>query len=215
MVTLASVKARIVAPTLHWLGLRSGFSSWLASRQRVFRILLCARLARLSGSERREFAREVGAPDHEPDALESWMKSLRFGRRRGVEAALRARPPGFEASPQERMAFDTMKWEELRRLDPELITVGSHTMTHPILTRLDPQDVCAEIVDSKRILEDRLGRAVDYFCYPNGAYDSITVDCVRAQHSAAVTTDDGPSSSSFHQRNFLWSACGSCPSQVG
>lgn len=281
---LGLVKVRIVAPTLHWLGFRSGLSSWLASRQQAFRILMfhgvddleyrtdafeqqllflrrhfsvvpiqtivehleartsasrrevaltfddglrnnativypilerlgvpatffvCpglmdrgnwqwpyevrSRIGRLSGSERREFASAIGAPDPEPDALEEWMKDRHLDRRCAVEAALRARTPHFAASPEERVAFDTMSWDELRGLDPGLITVGSHTLTHPILTRLDPQDVWAEVVESKRVLEDRLGRPVEYFCYPDGAYDSGVVDCVRAHYRAAVTTDE-------------------------
>lgn len=57
----------------------------------------------------------------------------------------------------------------LRRLDPSLFTVGSHGVTHRMLSALPRDDVRAELGDSRRALEDLLGRPVDCLSVPGGA----------------------------------------------
>jgi peptidoglycan/xylan/chitin deacetylase (PgdA/CDA1 family) len=54
-----------------------------------------------------------------------------------------------------------------------VIEFGSHTMSHPRLTRLKHEDAVAELAESKRQLEAALGRAMPAFAYPygDGAYD--------------------------------------------
>ena len=46
------------------------------------------------------------------------------------------------------------------------MSIGSHTLTHPRLTRVPPAQLRAEIFDSKKMLEDALGVEVTSFCYP-------------------------------------------------
>jgi peptidoglycan/xylan/chitin deacetylase (PgdA/CDA1 family) len=46
--------------------------------------------------------------------------------------------------------------------------IGAHTVSHPILARLDPGDAEGEISDSKVFLERLLGEPVGLFAYPNG-----------------------------------------------
>jgi peptidoglycan/xylan/chitin deacetylase (PgdA/CDA1 family) len=72
------------------------------------------------------------------------------------------------------------------------VTIGSHTLSHPKLSRLAPAAQRAEITDSRRVLEDWLGRSVETFCYPFGDHDATTVALVReAGYSLAVTTKVG------------------------
>src|SRR5437899_2173753 len=52
-------------------------------------------------------------------------------------------------------------------------TIGCHTHTHPDLTTLSPQALEREVIGSKRVLEDALGRAIEAFCYPYGARNSV------------------------------------------
>lgn len=70
--------------------------------------------------------------------------------------------------------------------------IGSHSLTHPHLTRIDAERMRHEIAGSKTALEDRLGLAVDHFCFPYGDFDA---DCVTAAAAAgyvtAVTTERG------------------------
>jgi peptidoglycan/xylan/chitin deacetylase (PgdA/CDA1 family) len=84
-----------------------------------------------------------------------------------------------------------MSWDDLRSLDSDLVTVGSHTLSHPILTTLNAEEIEAEILESRRCLEQKLARKVDFFCYPNGAYDKRVYQLVQKTYRAAVTTESG------------------------
>jgi peptidoglycan/xylan/chitin deacetylase (PgdA/CDA1 family) len=73
------------------------------------------------------------------------------------------------------------------------IGVGAHTVSHPILTRVDDVTARREIVASKATLEEVTGSRVELFAYPNGQpqrdYLRSHVDMVReAGFSAAVSS---------------------------
>lgn len=88
------------------------------------------------------------------------------------------------------MEFRAMTWDELRQLDPELIEVGSHTCSHPILTRCSGPELEIELVESKTTIERELGCKVLSFCYPNGQphdYDARVMSAVQAaSYTSAV-----------------------------
>lgn len=65
---------------------------------------------------------------------------------------------------------------------------GSHTVTHPRLTRLTIYEQVREIYDSKKIIEELLECQVNWFSYPYGNFDAQTVRLVReAGYSGAVS----------------------------
>lgn len=59
--------------------------------------------------------------------------------------------------------------------------IGSHTVTHRVLTRLAPAEAAAELARSKEVLEQWLGEPVAAFAYPLGVLNRR----VRAQVAAA------------------------------
>jgi peptidoglycan/xylan/chitin deacetylase (PgdA/CDA1 family) len=70
--------------------------------------------------------------------------------------------------------------------------IGSHTRSHPYLTRLDLEKAREEIVGSKQRLEDKFGQAVDHFCYPFGDWNPAVRDRVgEAGYRTACTTRPG------------------------
>ncbi len=70
--------------------------------------------------------------------------------------------------------------------------LGSHTMSHPWLTRLSPQQAKAEIRDSKHKLEDLFSRPIQHFCYPYGDWNEGVRDLViEAGYKTACTTEAG------------------------
>ena len=83
-----------------------------------------------------------------------------------------------------------MSEETLRSLASDLVAVGSHTLTHPMLTRLSPKGAEIEIRESKRRLEKILGRDVDLFSFPHGDYNESTVRmCRDAGYTRVFTTN--------------------------
>jgi peptidoglycan/xylan/chitin deacetylase (PgdA/CDA1 family) len=87
--------------------------------------------------------------------------------------------------------------DELGEMDGSgLISVGSHTVTHPILPRCSPDQLEAELTVSRRIIEKLLGHACRLFCYPNGDFDATTQTAVeQAGYAGAVCSRLG-----FNQR---------------
>lgn len=79
--------------------------------------------------------------------------------------------------------------DELRALDGGAVEVGAHTVSHPSLTK-HPLDVQKqEIRESKRWLDDFLGRSVRAFAYPYGDYSRATAAVVeQAGFDLACTT---------------------------
>jgi peptidoglycan/xylan/chitin deacetylase (PgdA/CDA1 family) len=69
-----------------------------------------------------------------------------------------------------------MSREELKRLaaDP-LVTIGSHTVSHPNLLAVSAREASRELAASKAELENLLGRHVAWLSFPHGAYDASLV----------------------------------------
>jgi len=70
--------------------------------------------------------------------------------------------------------------------------IGSHTLTHPWLTRLPAARAKEEITASRKKLEDAFGLAIRDFCYPYGDWNPLVRDLVaEAGYETACTTDLG------------------------
>ncbi|HEX5477303.1 MAG TPA: polysaccharide deacetylase family protein [Burkholderiales bacterium] len=151
------------------------------------------RLLRLPGGALAELARELGVPA-QVEALVQHLKGMPMPGRRALEGRLRDATPGFTPTAAEREALDLASWAELRRLDPCVVDIGSHTLSHPILTSLSPVELQCEIAASRASLEARLGREVEFFAYPNGDTDAAVHAAVRRHYRAAVTTAEGSAS---------------------
>lgn len=61
-----------------------------------------------------------------------------------------------------------MTWDEVRSCSKTGVTFGPHTMTHPILSRVDDATAEQEISESWRRVAAETAAAVGVFCYPNG-----------------------------------------------
>jgi peptidoglycan/xylan/chitin deacetylase (PgdA/CDA1 family) len=98
-------------------------------------------------------------------------------------------------TPQELGQNLILSWDEVREMHEAGISMGAHTVSHPILSRIPPGLARAEILGSKEAIEHRLGTPVASFSYPNGKaedYDAAAVAAVRdAGFAAAVTTIPG------------------------
>ncbi len=191
--------ARVAAPLLARYGAPATFfvcpglierGAWLWNHEAR------ERLSSLAAERRRATLAAIGAPpsaigegDVEP-AIE-WMKTLPRAAREVAEGEIRAATPAFEPSAEQRQRFDIMTWSDLRQVDPTWITIGSHTVSHPILPTLGREELDYEVAESRRWLEATLGRQIELFCYPNGAENERVRSAVAARYRAAVTTVPG------------------------
>lgn len=70
---------------------------------------------------------------------------------------------------QTRLSFkgkDCLTWDEVRELQRHGISFGSHTVTHPQLHNCDADSIKKEVFESKEVIEQELGCAVESFAYP-------------------------------------------------
>jgi peptidoglycan/xylan/chitin deacetylase (PgdA/CDA1 family) len=146
------------------------------------------RLLRLSSLD--EISRATGGPS-EVEAFIEWMKGLELSARNDIEKRVRAATPEFAPTDDEHHKFDLAGWDELRRLDSRIVTIGSHTLSHPILTSLDARAMEVEVAQSRGLLATRLQREVDLFAYPNGGLDPAVHECVRRNYRGAVCSEEG------------------------
>jgi peptidoglycan/xylan/chitin deacetylase (PgdA/CDA1 family) len=58
--------------------------------------------------------------------------------------------------------------------------LGSHTVTHPRLSGLDPEMLAREVDDSRQMLGEIVGTPGKCFSYPNGDLDGPAVRAVRS-----------------------------------
>lgn len=90
-----------------------------------------------------------------------------------------------------------MTWEQVRALRKAGHTIGAHTLSHPNVAQVSAGEARSEIVESKRLLEERIGEAVEDFSYPhpalNPCWSTRTLEITReAGFKSAVLTTPGP-----------------------
>jgi peptidoglycan/xylan/chitin deacetylase (PgdA/CDA1 family) len=90
-----------------------------------------------------------------------------------------------------------LSWAQIREMDHAGMTIGGHTQTHPLLLKLKHrQDIAFEIAGGKKIIEQHLGHAIDFFAYPYGEYnDMIIKEVKKAGFLAARSCVDGKNQS--------------------
>jgi peptidoglycan/xylan/chitin deacetylase (PgdA/CDA1 family) len=89
-----------------------------------------------------------------------------------------------------------MTWEQVRKLAQGGHIVGSHTMTHPNLAFLKPEEVRHELTESKRLVEAQIKAPVLHFSYPCPAlYPNWTQQTLQETRNVgyrtAATTNNG------------------------
>jgi peptidoglycan/xylan/chitin deacetylase (PgdA/CDA1 family) len=73
----------------------------------------------------------------------------------------------------------TMDWAALREVVERGVEVGSHTVSHPHLTRLSDGELEAELRDSRARLEAELARPCRFLAYPYGENDGRVREAAR------------------------------------
>ena len=93
-------------------------------------------------------------------------------------------------NPEER--FELMNDSQILEMQDYGIEFGGHTLTHPKLAELNIEDARREILESKEILDKKLGRKMNVFAYPYGSLNENVKSVVKeAGYQFAVATDSG------------------------
>lgn len=97
---------------------------------------------------------------------------------------------------QEKSSRVMLSWNQIREMNDNGMTIGSHTLTHLNLPNADFADAKTEILESKKLLEEKIHCEVVHFSYPNGGnYDyyntSIKEFVKQAGYKTATTSNNG------------------------
>ena len=89
-----------------------------------------------------------------------------------------------------------LEWDEISEMRKSgLISFGSHTHSHYILPRCNPETIKNELLQSKKLIEGKTGVPCTLFCYPNGNpgdfNESIGKMLKELGYSCALTTVSG------------------------
>lgn len=89
-----------------------------------------------------------------------------------------------------------LSWEQVKQLrEHPLVTIGGHTLDHPVLSRLTREAALREMLTCKSLLEERTGGVIDHFAYPFGGIDAVSprehLLAKQAGFRSAVTTRFG------------------------
>lgn len=125
------------------------------------------------------------------EALRRFKRLANEERRRSVAGVLDALGVGDERPLKNLM----LSWDDVQALMGLGVTIGAHTVTHPILSELPVAEARDEIVESARMIEAGCGQRPRAFAYPNGRaedYGAVVAGLVReAGFTCAVTTTFG------------------------
>jgi len=89
---------------------------------------------------------------------------------------------------------DRLNWDEIKEMqDTGIITFGSHALgPEPLVNIRYAHDLKKQIFDSQKILEEKLGRKVYAFSYPEGRFNDKIKQLVKScGYKLAVATNPG------------------------
>ena len=79
----------------------------------------------------------------------------------------------FAEDPYDLMPM--LGWDMIRSLvQSDIFTLGSHTVSHPILSRCSVEEQRWEMLESRRRIEHETGISCRYFAYPNGQLEDFS-----------------------------------------
>jgi peptidoglycan/xylan/chitin deacetylase (PgdA/CDA1 family) len=86
-----------------------------------------------------------------------------------------------------------MDWDILKDISKEkLVTIGSHTISHPSFNFLNTEELSFEINQSRILLENKLGIKVEHFAYPFGSKIEVSHRIIKKlkdfNYKTCVTT---------------------------
>jgi peptidoglycan/xylan/chitin deacetylase (PgdA/CDA1 family) len=131
-----------------------------------FTVFVCSGLAGQAGPfwpERvRRRLRAAGQGDSEQEQIiENWKRMPEEDRREQLAATATVVEEDDELDR-------LMTWDEVRELHASGIGIGSHTITHPILSGISAPEASNEIAGARHQIERMLGAPCRAIAYPNG-----------------------------------------------
>jgi peptidoglycan/xylan/chitin deacetylase (PgdA/CDA1 family) len=98
-----------------------------------------------------------------------------------------ARQAHIDLSHSPQPPFHSVTWPQLNEMVKDGLSVGSHTVTHPILSSLDEITLDYELRTSAEAILQKLGLSPIGLCYPNGRTEDINESVIKAAKKLGYT----------------------------
>jgi hypothetical protein len=129
------------------------------------------------------------------EAREEFVRRLKRLPEAEKQATMAALPEALQVPPPEDPQV-FMDWEQVRELVAYGIACQPHTATHPILTRISPEEVRNELRTARDKIVAETAQSVEAFAFPNGTPDDYDATSLQILHElgfqAAFTLSSGP-----------------------
>jgi peptidoglycan/xylan/chitin deacetylase (PgdA/CDA1 family) len=134
-----------------------------------------------NGTDRIEMPKERRARTLIADRVREECKSIRDDRRRKYLEVLR-----HEELPciEDEELYRCLDWNGIRDLDRRGFAIGSHTVSHPILTQLSDSELVHELKSSKQTIEEELNKPCRWIAFPNGGIHDVSAAVIDAAANA-------------------------------
>lgn len=94
--------------------------------------------------------------------------------------------------PELGIEFPIIDWKTIKLLDSCGFQIGSHTLTHPHLSKISSDDCYKELEESRKTLEAYLGHEISHLAYPYGDFDEgVKSIAAEAGYSSACSCIEG------------------------
>ena len=107
-----------------------------------------------------------------------WLKAVPNQTRLDAVESIKAQLGGADLPLRDRRSAP-LTWDQVREMSAAGIEFGSHSVTHPVLSKVGSEQLAHELAASKRRIEEATGKPVSTFAYPVGGEDAYN-DTVRA-----------------------------------
>lgn len=88
-----------------------------------------------------------------------------------------------------------VSWSQLSEMaQTGLVAIGNHTLNHPYLSKISPEEEQNQILSAQSIINERLGVRAEFFAYPYGSVSETAKEILKENNftGAVVTTNTSP-----------------------
>lgn len=125
----------------------------------------------------------------ELEDIVEWLKHMPSEKRHSLLERLL---PSEDNSDDPGEVDSMLTWNQVIEMSRDGIEIGAHTVSHPLLSYENDTTVERELRVSKQTLEEKLGKKVGAFAYPNGDWDERVRRWVQqVGYERAFTTQPG------------------------
>ncbi len=85
--------------------------------------------------------------------------------------------------------LNMLNWHQIKEIN-KIVDIQSHSVSHPMMTKLEKQELIFELEKSKKDIEENINIDISYFSYPIGDYNQNVVEETSKIYKAAFVVSD-------------------------